>query len=99
MPPSRLKGALALKPGDARASTTCALVERRERNSDAEVADLEKVVAEYPESRDARRELGISYYQQHRADQASPSSRPSKASILTTWPRITTWPIFTVARD
>jgi tetratricopeptide (TPR) repeat protein len=45
-------------------------VERRERKSEAEVADLEKVVAQYPESRDARRELGISYYQQHRPDEA-----------------------------
>jgi Flp pilus assembly protein TadD len=28
------------------------------------------VVAQYPQSRDARRELGISFYQQHRADEA-----------------------------
>ncbi len=28
---------------------------------EAEVADLQKVVAQYPQSRDARRELGISY--------------------------------------
>jgi tetratricopeptide (TPR) repeat protein len=28
------------------------------------------VVAQYPYSRDARRELGISYYQQHRSDEA-----------------------------
>jgi tetratricopeptide (TPR) repeat protein len=47
-----------------------ALVERRQRHSEAEVADLEKVVAQFPESRDARRELGISYYQQHRPDEA-----------------------------
>jgi tetratricopeptide (TPR) repeat protein len=47
-----------------------ALVERRERHSDAEIADLEKVVAQYPACRDARRELGISYYQRHRPDDA-----------------------------
>jgi tetratricopeptide (TPR) repeat protein len=45
-------------------------VERRSANAEAEVADLQKVVKMYPESRDARRELGISYYQQHRSDEA-----------------------------
>lgn len=65
-----LDKALALKPNDARALYYMALVERRARHSDAEIADLEKVVAQFPESRDARRELGISYYQQHRADDA-----------------------------
>ena len=61
-----LEKALALKPEDARALYYLALVERRQRHSEAEVADLEKVIAQYPSSRDARRELGISYYQQHR---------------------------------
>jgi cytochrome c-type biogenesis protein CcmH/NrfG len=65
-----LEKALALRPGDARALYYRALVERRARNSEAEVADLEKVVTQYPQSRDARRELGISYYQQHRPDEA-----------------------------
>ncbi len=65
-----LEKALALKPGDARALYYMALVERRERHSEAEVADLEKVIAQYPDSRDARRELGISYYQQHRGADA-----------------------------
>lgn len=65
-----LEKALALRPNDARALYYMALVERRARHSDAEVADLEKVVTQYPECRDARRELGISYYQQHRADDA-----------------------------
>ena len=65
-----LEKALALRPDDARALYYMALVERRARNSEAETADLEKVVAQFPECRDARRELGISYYQQHRADQA-----------------------------
>jgi len=65
-----LEKALSLLPDDARALYYMALVERRDRHSEAETADLEKVVAQYPQSRDARRELGISYYQQHRADQA-----------------------------
>jgi tetratricopeptide (TPR) repeat protein len=65
-----LEKALALKPNDARALYYLALVERRARHPEAEIADLEKVVAQFPESRDARRELGISYYQGHRADDA-----------------------------
>jgi tetratricopeptide (TPR) repeat protein len=65
-----LEKALALKPGDARALYYLALVERRERHSEAEIADLQEVIAQYPNSRDARRELGISYYQQHRAAEA-----------------------------
>ena len=65
-----LEKALALKPDDARALYYLALVERRQRHSEAEIADLEKVIAQYPNSRDARRELGISYYQQHRAADA-----------------------------
>jgi tetratricopeptide (TPR) repeat protein len=65
-----LEKALALKANDARALYYMALVERRARHSDAEIADLEKVVTQYPDCRDARRELGISYYQQHRSDDA-----------------------------
>jgi hypothetical protein len=65
-----LEKALALKPNDARALYYLALVERRARHTDAEIADLEKVVTQYPECRDARRELGISYYQEHRSDEA-----------------------------
>jgi Tfp pilus assembly protein PilF len=65
-----LERALTLRPDDARALYYLALVERRQRHSEAEVADLEKVVAQFPYSRDARRELGISYYQQHRSDEA-----------------------------
>lgn len=62
-----LEKALVLKPDDARALYYMALVERRSRHSQAEIADLEKVVAQYPYSRDARRELGISLYQQHQS--------------------------------
>jgi Tfp pilus assembly protein PilF len=65
-----LERALALSPGNARALYYLALVERREGHCEAEVADLMKVVAQYPQSRDARRELGISYYQQHNLEQA-----------------------------
>jgi Flp pilus assembly protein TadD len=65
-----LEKALALKPEDARALYYLALVERRQRHSEAEIADLQEVIAQYPNSRDARRELGISYYQQHRAAEA-----------------------------
>ena len=65
-----LEKALQLRPHDARALYYLALVERRERHSEAELADLNEVVAQYPQSRDARRELGISYYQQHKLQDA-----------------------------
>jgi cytochrome c-type biogenesis protein CcmH/NrfG len=65
-----LEEALHMRPDDARSLYYLALVERRQRHSEAEIADLEKVVAQYPQSRDARRELGISYYQQHRSEDA-----------------------------
>jgi Flp pilus assembly protein TadD len=65
-----LEEALSIHPEDARALYYLALVERRQRHSDAEIADLQKVVAQFPQSRDARRELGISYYQQHRSEEA-----------------------------
>jgi Flp pilus assembly protein TadD len=61
-----LEKALSLSPSNARALYYLALVERREGNCDREIADLQKVVEQYPKSRDAHRELGISYYQQHR---------------------------------
>ena len=63
-----LEKALTLHPNDARALYYLALVERRQRHSEAEIADLQEVVTQFPQSRDARRELGISYYQQHRVD-------------------------------
>ena len=65
-----LEKGLALSHDPARALYYLAIVERREGNSEAELADLLKVVAAYPQSRDARRELGISYYQQHNPEQA-----------------------------
>ena len=62
--------ALALKQNDPRALYYMAQLERRAGNSDAEVADLTIVVKQYPQSRDARRDLGISYYQQHKYPEA-----------------------------
>lgn len=65
-----LEKALELKPKDARALYYLALVERRQRHSEAAIADLQEVVRQYPQARDPLRELGISYYQQHRVDDA-----------------------------
>ena len=65
-----LEQALRLAPDDARALYYLALVERRARNSEAEIADLKRVVEQYPQSRDARRELGIAYYQEDRVEEA-----------------------------
>jgi tetratricopeptide (TPR) repeat protein len=67
---SALEKALALSPDNIRATYYLALVERRAGHSDAEIADLQKVVAAFPQSRDGRRELGVSYYQQHRQKEA-----------------------------
>jgi tetratricopeptide (TPR) repeat protein len=55
--------ALKLAPNSARALYYRALLERRAGQSDAELADLLEVVRQYPQSRDARRELGITYFQ------------------------------------
>lgn len=67
---SSLEKALTLSPDNARALYYMALVERRTGNEKAEVADLEKVVAQYPKSSDARRELGKSYYRENRLQEA-----------------------------
>jgi tetratricopeptide (TPR) repeat protein len=65
-----LEKALALSPGNARSLYYMALVERRTGNAQAELADLEKVVAQFPKSSDARRELGKTYYRQNRLQDA-----------------------------
>ena len=65
-----LDKALGLSPDNARALYYMALVERRTGNAVAEVADLEKVVAQFPRSSDARRELGKSYYRLNRLEDA-----------------------------
>ncbi|MGB6305123.1 MAG: tetratricopeptide repeat protein [Acidobacteriaceae bacterium] len=58
-----IEKALLLSPNNARALYYRALLERRAGESDAELADLQEVVQQYPEARDARRELGITYFQ------------------------------------
>lgn len=65
-----LARALALSPKDARALYYLALVERRSGNPEAEMADLKEVVRQYPDSRDARRELGAAYYRRQMYPQA-----------------------------
>jgi tetratricopeptide (TPR) repeat protein len=60
-----IQNALALSPNNARALYYSALLERRASNYDAETADLKRVVEQYPQSRDARRDLGIAFYRQH----------------------------------
>jgi len=66
----------AAKPGDmaktnrARALYYLALVERNEGNLDGAIEDLKQVAEAFPESRDAHRELGFSYYQQHKYEPA-----------------------------
>ena len=60
-----LETAMTLSPNNPRALYYLALVERRAGHFDEEVADLQRVVQQYPQSRDARRELGIAYYQRH----------------------------------
>jgi Flp pilus assembly protein TadD len=61
-----LKQALTMMPGDARALYYAALVERNQGDLDAAVINLQKVIARFPRSIDAHRELGFSYYQQHK---------------------------------
>jgi tetratricopeptide (TPR) repeat protein len=60
-----LEKALELSPNNARALYYLALVERREGHFDEELADLQRVVIQFPQARDPRRELGIAYYQRH----------------------------------
>jgi tetratricopeptide (TPR) repeat protein len=67
---STLEKALSLGPDNVRALYYMALVERRTGNIQAEVADLEKVVAKFPRSSDGRRELGKSYYRENRLQEA-----------------------------
>jgi tetratricopeptide (TPR) repeat protein len=62
--------ALALDPKSARALYYDGLLERRAGNTDRELADFSTVVGMFPQSRDARRELGIFYYRQHDYDAA-----------------------------
>jgi tetratricopeptide (TPR) repeat protein len=65
-----LEKALDLSPNNARALYYLALVERREGHFDEELADLQRVVIQFPQARDPRRELGIAYYQRHSYQEA-----------------------------
>lgn len=65
-----LHKALALSPDNARALYYLALVERNGGHLDEAIADLQKVEGQYPRSRDAHRELGFSFYQQHKYELA-----------------------------
>ena len=60
-----LAKALELLPADPRALYYRALVERNAGEVKGAITDLEAVLVKYPRSRDALRELGFSYYQQH----------------------------------
>ena len=62
--------ALSLDPDSARALYYDGLLQRRSGNTEQELADFRKVVEMFPQSRDARRELGIFYYRQHDYDAA-----------------------------
>jgi len=62
---SNLAKALALLPGDPRALYYRAVVERQAGQVKEAITDLEAVLAKYPRAKDALRELGFSYYQQH----------------------------------
>lgn len=65
-----LRKSLDLAKDNARALYYYALVERNQGKVDEAIADLQKVAAQFPRSRDAHRELGFSYYQQHKYDLA-----------------------------
>lgn len=65
-----LQKALTIDPKNARAMYYRALVERNEGSLDQAIADLQRVAESFPRSRDAHRELGFSYYQQHKYDLA-----------------------------
>ena len=65
-----LEKALSLAPNNARALYYRALVERNGGELDAAITDLQAVAKQFPQSRDAHRELGFSYYQQHKYAEA-----------------------------
>jgi len=59
-----IRRALTLDPESARALYYDGLLQRRAGNTEREISDFKRVVELFPQSRDARRELGITYYQQ-----------------------------------
>ncbi len=60
-----IRKALSMDPNNARALYYDGLLQRRAGNTEQEIADFKRVVEMFPQSRDARRELGITYYQQN----------------------------------
>jgi tetratricopeptide (TPR) repeat protein len=60
-----IRKALTLDPNNARALYYDGLLQRRAGHTAQEISDFRKVVEMFPQSRDARRELGITYYQQN----------------------------------
>jgi tetratricopeptide (TPR) repeat protein len=65
-----LEKSLALAKDNARALYYLALVQRNQGLVDQAIANLQKVAQQFPRSRDAHRELGFSFYQQHHYDLA-----------------------------
>jgi Tfp pilus assembly protein PilF len=65
-----LNHSLAIAKDNARALYYLALVERNQGLVEQAILDLQKVVAQFPRSRDAHRELGFAFYQQHKYDLA-----------------------------
>ena len=65
-----LNKALQLAPGDARAVFYRASILRQQGNLEEAEALFLSVIKKYPRLRDAHRELGYTYYQQHKYDQA-----------------------------
>jgi Flp pilus assembly protein TadD len=67
---TNLEQALKLAPHNARALYYLALVDRIQGRPDAAIADLLEVITQFPRSRDAHRELGFSFYQLHKYQEA-----------------------------
>jgi tetratricopeptide (TPR) repeat protein len=65
-----LQKSLSLAKDNARALYYLALVQRNAGQVDDAIADLQKVAAQFPQSRDAHRELGFTFYQQHKYELA-----------------------------
>ncbi len=61
-----LERSLALSKGNARALYYLALVQRNQGKLNDAIEDLKQVIAQFPQSLDAHRELGFSYYQEHK---------------------------------
>jgi tetratricopeptide (TPR) repeat protein len=57
-------------PSRARALYYRALVERNQGDLSSAIADFEEMARQYPESRDAHRELGFTLYQEHKYAEA-----------------------------